>query len=199
MRNLFISLYKPQDKNREVELLQCLKKNRFVFDQVFVLMEGGYGVDQKAKNVYELPVTTRPTYRTFFKAINRVSHSDDLNVIANSDIYFDETIEATDKICSHDCYALTRYDDGVFMNRKDSQDVWMFRGHVRMNNGLYCDFHLGTPGCDNRIAWELGQAGYFVSNPSLSIKTHHVHSNPREHDRTKVVAMPYLKIEPTAL
>lgn len=198
MRNLYISLYKPLDKAREVELLFCFRKNRFIFDQVFVFTEGGYGVDQKCKNVIELPVSGRPTYRTFFRAINHTSKPDDINVIANSDIYFDASIAAAEVIKHHDCFALTRYDNGVFMNRKDSQDVWMFRGHVTINN-MFCDFQLGTPGCDNRIAWELRQVGYFVTNPSLTIKTHHVHKNPKEHDRAKVVGMPYFKIEPTAL
>jgi hypothetical protein len=34
---------------------------------------------------------------------------------------------------------------------------------------------MGVAGCDNRLAYELEQAGFIVINPSLSIKTYHLH------------------------
>lgn len=196
MNNLYISHYPEKDKARKAELLTCLKNNSTVFDQVFVLTEGdAWWADHQVKNIIQLPVTKRPTFKTFFNAINHVSHPDDINVIANSDIYF-EHIDFP--ISIHDCYALTRYEkNGVFLNRRDSQDAWIFRGHVRFDR-IHCQFEMGRPGCDNRIAWELSTAGYKVTNPSLSIKTHHIHSNPTDHSQTvHRIDPPYMRLEPS--
>jgi hypothetical protein len=75
------------------------------------------------------------------------------------------------------CLALSRWDVGedgkaVLFERGDSQDTWVFRGHVREANG---DFPLGAWDCDNKIAWELERAGFEVRNPALSLRTYHIH------------------------
>lgn len=204
MRNLFISLFRDKEPHRRAELEYCLDKNRGVFDRVFVLTEHNNLLvlfDEHVNNVIELPVTTRPTFKTYFKAVNHCTDQDDVNVVANSDIYFDKTLLVVDSIRYDQCYALTRYEHstGQFLNRIDSQDAWVFRGQINYSGGMYCDFHLGVPGCDNRIAWELSRLGYNVSNPSLSIKSYHVHSQPTNHTGDKVVQPPYMKIEPTTL
>lgn len=202
MNSLFISLYEEKNGARRLELETCLMRNCAVFDRIFVLAEGSENgstayLDHLAGDVIVLlPVSCRPTFRTFFMAINGVSGTDDVNVIANSDIYFEELAAAP---ASHQCFALTRWDmrngHAKFLNRVDSQDTWMLRGPVRQVG--FADFHLGVPGCDNRINLELSRAGYVVSNPSLTIKTYHLHANPTDHSKAvKRVNPPYLKLEP---
>src|SRR5204862_5215377 len=61
-------------------------------------------------------------------------------------------------------------DEAIRRGMATSQDVWAFEGPVKPV--AFSDFALGKPGCDNRIAYELGQAGYEVLNPCLSIKTY---------------------------
>jgi spore maturation protein CgeB len=98
------------------------------------------------------------------------------------------------------CFALTRYDlqeDGnyKFHERKDSQDTWIFKGHINKNiNGNFC---LGTRGCDNKIAYEIAKAGYEITNPCLTIKSYHLHfSQLRNHREGEVTNKPPYKTLP---
>jgi hypothetical protein len=199
MNNLYISLFEPSDPKRKKELMYCLKKNMDVFDQVFILTESKVKLI-KSDKIILLPTKKRPTFKMFFRAINHTAKPGELNVIANADIYFEPSTKPL-VFNRNSCFALTRWehDTKEFMHRSDSQDAWIFFGHVQQIEYMHCSFPLGIPGCDNRIAWELRQVGYNVTNPSLTIKTFHVHSNHKEHDRSVVVPMPYLKLEPVEL
>lgn len=56
--------------------------------------------------------------------------------------------------------------------------------------------------CDNKIAYEATQSGYHVTNPSLSIKTIHLHEvDKRDHVRTPLntVPPPYMTVPPTII
>jgi hypothetical protein len=81
-------------------------------------------------------------------------------------------------------YALSRWDLDEDMKAKhhntwDSQDTWIFKNSIKSGN---YDIPLGIPGCDNRIAYELKEAGYEVINPSKTVKTYHYHlSNYRSY------------------
>lgn len=123
----------------------------------------------------------RPTFKDFFNAINKVTEPTDINIIANSDIYF-EYINSDNfiRLTHNDCLALSRWDvqpDGsaVHYNNSGSQDTWIFRGAIKMVEGA--NFTQGIPGCENKLAYLLQQAGYTVTNPSLSIKTYHLHNS----------------------
>lgn len=191
MTNLFISLFEAKGK-RQQELLTCLKHNLKIFDAVYCLTEGDI---ELPNNVIKLPVSCRPSFRTFFKAVNRITQPDDINIIANSDIYFKELPSGPK---NNQSFALTRYEGDIFLNRADSQDTWIFTGEIKIPN--YCDFWMGTPGCDNRIAKELLLVGYDVINPSLTIKTYHLHSEPTDHSKAvKRVQQPYFKPYPCTL
>ncbi len=204
MTNLFISLYPEKNESRRSELAECLVRNCKVFDCVWVLAEQDvnydYLPDISPATVNILPVSVRPTFRTFFNAINTVCGADDVNLIANSDIYFEE-LPVVPLVSQ--CFALTRYEveangNKRFLNRNDSQDVWIFKGKIKPVG--YADFHIGVPGCDNRINRELSVAGYQVSNPSLTIKAYHLHRNPTDHSKaTKRVNPPFLRLNPTAI
>jgi len=203
--NLFISLYPEKNEARKRELTECLKRNSLVFDHIWVLAEAEEGSfdylpDISPAAVNLLPVTVRPTFRTFFNAINAVCGLDDVNLIANSDIYFEEMAAVPQ---ANQCFALTRYEVDAngnkrFLNRNDSQDSWCFRGKIKAIP--YADFHLGVPGCDNRICRELSIAGYEVINPSLTIKSYHLHANPTDHAKaTKRINPPYVRPNPIAI
>lgn len=145
---------------------------------------------------------TKPTYTSFFNKINEISTDDDINVICNSDIFFDETIKLAENIKPNEMYALLRWEYQInktakLFERPDSQDTWIFRGKI---NNVYGDFTLGIRGCDNRIAHEFSKAGYSVLNPCRSIKSYHVHnSNIRNYTMKDVVPPPYLTIHPSSL
>ena len=179
MVNLFFNWYEHIERQHEIDL--CLQKNKEVFDNVIVV-EG------------------RPTFSELFALTN--DYPNDVNCFCNSDIYFPST-EILNKIKYNECWALSRYDiikrKEVLFARRDSQDSWIFRGVVK---NVVADFTKGKWGCDNRLAYEIQKSGYNIHNPSMTVKTIHVHSsNKRNHVRTSenVVPPPYLVLDPNVL
>lgn len=186
MIRLFYNYYEDKHPLRKREIDECLKKNQAnPLITTIVLASPG-----------------KPTYDYFFEQINKVTGPDDINIICNSDIFFDETIELANRIKHKQLFALSRWDylhpwRITFFDRADSQDTWIVRGKIE---NVFGNFTLGTRGCDNRIAHEFHTAGYEVLNPSKTIKTYHLHnSGIRNYTMQDVVPPPYLTIKPTTL
>lgn len=190
MIRLFTTSYKEPDDRRTAEYLQCLKNNlqNSLIDEICVLDEDS-GVLPVHQKVRTRSVSRRPTYHEFFQWINQLAAPSDISIIANSDIYFDQTLKLLRSTLQRNtCAALSRWDilaDGScrLFDRNDSQDVWVFRGPV---GSVICNFPLGVPRCDNRILHELRMAGYQVINPAFTIRTLHLHGGVR----TEYVADP---------
>ncbi|MFW9876813.1 MAG: hypothetical protein ACFFG0_27280 [Candidatus Thorarchaeota archaeon] len=191
MINLYVGYYEDPNPRRNTELLECVHQN----------------INNPYINYVIIESQDRLKYNDFFKFINEYSLNTDVNVIANLDIYLDySTCHFMNKIKPKEVFALCRWDkvkNGSirFANRPDSQDTWVFRGHI---TGVDCDFHLGYAGCDNRVARVFSDAKWKVSNPSKTIKTIHVHnSNIRNYrvrnKNTLVVKGKYLTLPPTDL
>lgn len=189
MINLYISLY---NSYRNKELLHCLNKNlkNKYIDQIFVLNEG---LKLNNTDIVEVKINKKPIYNDFFKIINKFTSENDINIIANSDIYFDDSIKSVELIKNENCYALTRWNitkRGLsFENCIGSQDVWIFKGEIKNING---NIKLGVPGCDNRIAYEIAQAGYQLLNPSKEIIIYHYHYMQKTYNHnTEKIEPPY--------
>ena len=143
------------------------------------------------------------------KDILEFARPDVVNVIANADILFDETVEKlVDHVTEKDnvVFALTRHEaDGYFSGRQDSQDVWIFygkglEGRLTEVSNISSWLKIGKPGFDNRLAYELYKAGYRVLNPSRSISVWHVHaSEERSYTAQETVPPPYFAVEPMHL
>jgi len=172
MINLLVNWFDASDSHRAAEYDFCLKQNiRNEFINQVIIFHG------------------RMTYNDFFKAMDMLPKNS-VNIMANLDIYFDETIKLCEFIADNDAYCLTRWarlSDGKIVDFKTrhpeasaqwSQDAWIFRGRPEVD----APFVLGAPGCDNRIARILEGRGYRVTNPCLSIKAIHVHESD-ERDR----------------
>ena len=196
MRNLILNYWKSPYEERVKEVHDCIAANieSNLFDRCLFFVQKEQSNDLLSF-VKHLPISKTSikllecsrnvTYNEIFGVCNTLySSKDDINVLANSDIQYDESIKLADKITSDDFYCLTRYNDDVlFWNLEldyvpkcgsDSQDVWIWRGKNKIKTTI--DIYLGVPGCDNRISYEALKCGYIVSNPSLSIKTHHKHT-----------------------
>ena len=167
--NLFTCYFDDHpDPKRQEELDFCLKRNvdLGVIDQI-------------------IRFDKRPKYNDFFYQTQNYPH--DVNVFANADIFFNQTLEYARHIKHNWCFALTRWEhykdqiikfeerhlDNRHAQAKHSQDVWIFRGVVK---GVYGDFYTGIPGCDNRIAAEISRS-YQLYNPCESIQAIHVHKD----------------------
>ncbi len=186
MIRLFYNYYEDKHPIRKREIDECLKKNQ----------------ENPLITVVTMTSPSKPTYDSFFQKINELSGPDDINIICNSDIYLDSTIELANTIKHKQLYALSRWDvihpwQVIHFDRPDSQDTWIVRGKVE---GVFGNFTLGTRGCDNRIAYEFHKAGYQVTNPSKSIKTYHLHrSGIRNYTMADVVPEPYLTVATSSL
>ena len=132
---------------------------------------------------------------------------DHINVIANSDIYFDETLELAQGILPRQVYALSRWDkEGIALvpyHKKDSQDAWIVLGEVPH---LSAPFQMGVPGVDNALVHSLRMYGMTVTNPCKSIRAIHVHESAyrtygegRGKPKPYRYAPPYGFVEPCSL
>lgn len=185
MIRLLYNYYEDKNSNRKKEIDLCYKNN----------------LQNDLLTVVILDIKEKPTYNYLFNEINKLTTDNDINIICNSDIFFDTTIALAEKIQHNEMWALSRWEwkpdiEATFFNRPDSQDTWITRGKIKNVNG---NFTLGKRGCDNRIAYEFQVAGYKILNPSKTIKTYHVHNSGIRYYNHEAVPPPYLTIHPTEL
>lgn len=186
--NLFINYFQCGDKERQKEYDFCFQTN-----QDNPLINRIINFDNRLK------------YNDFFEATQ--DYPDDINILANSDIYFNDTIKNVLNIRDNECYAITRselkgdkivpFEEMNAYNKEAkarfSQDVWVFKGAVR---GVRANFYLGQRGCDNRVAYEIHMAGYKLTNPCYTIECIHKHKEEvRNYTITEPVPRPYKFIE----
>ena len=187
--NVFANYYEDKNTKRRGELETCMQNN----------------INNPHINFIPITSQIRITFNDFFNICNNYSDKDDISIVANLDIYFDETIALARSMMPGTFWSLGRWDykkSGAIIhsNRPDSQDAWVIKGHFKKINA---NFTMGKCGCDNRLAYEAKKAGYVVVNPSKSVKAIHMHiSNIRNYKRRKkqdVVPGPYHTITPTEL
>jgi len=205
--HLYTTFYPELIPDRLWELLESLKKNikNSSIKSITVFNEGGGLSAFKSSKLQIIPVKQRPTYKDFINHINSNSNPDNIHIIANTDIYFDKNIEVLKHINLKDtCLALSRWDTTEtkkpkLYNHNDSQDAWIFKGPIK--HSLQADFPLGVPRCDNRLMYQLQEAGYEVLNPAFSIKAFHMHKGQRalvytEGNNTYNIKPPYRYLYP---
>lgn len=211
---LFTTYFRDSSPERAAEFVLCARKNveSGLFSAVYFLTEEPEAVPL-VKSTAETRVfiqrqESRPTFSDYFRLVNSVTGPDDVNCVANADIWFDETLLLVAAIdpadMRDDVFCLTRWDvqpDGssVFLNSCDSQDAWVWVGPMRA--GVDGSARMGQAGVDNRIAASFQEAGYTrVSNPSRSVKIFHEHqSGVRRYDAADKVTGAYLLLNPTIL
>jgi hypothetical protein len=197
-----------ENSERQKEYDFCINKNIKNPDIKKIIY---FITDQEPIHIHNkieyVKVNVRPTYRTFFEYVNNKFPGETI-ILSNLDIYFDETINIVKEISlEKKILALTRYElksEGWTLFNENSiakgcQDTWIFKSPINCAD-IYCDFTLGIPGCDNRIAYEFSSKGYDVINNCLTIKTYHIHnSNYRSYKINKVsrISQPYKLLPPT--
>lgn len=184
---LLTGLYEDADLSRRSELIECLNRNveNDHLDEIHLFVEeplelGGlltrHSVLAAAK-IRLIAHGRRVTYQGLFTHANSglLGHR---VIVANADIFFDHTLACLDGYdLSGKLLCLSRWDvqpDGSahFFDHPASQDAWIFQAPIP---DLPCDFHLGVPGCDNRLVWEAEHAGLALYNPSRSLRAYHLH------------------------
>lgn len=193
--HLFMSYFQTSDnQRRNHELNKVMQANIECRSITKIFNLGSHYEHPKVVNLPH----ERPTYTQFVKAVNE--NCGDYNIIANSDIYFTDEIDHIKSIDFHNtALALSRYNvigqRKELFNHKESQDTWIFKGKVKQVQN--CDFVMGKPACDNRFAYELAAVGYRVINPSIDIKTYHLHEvNKRSYTESDRLPGAVLYIKP---
>ncbi len=200
MFTLITNWYHEPNSDRRAELLYCLNRNleHPLITRIWLMAEGNAEVPHHPK-IRVKHIAKRAKFKDMIQLANEQAG---IVAIANTDIYFDETLEAAKFIKPHECYALTRWDVTSrkrlrFYGKCCSQDAWLLRPPIEMKGG---DYSPGKPGCDNKLAWELAEAGLRVSNPSKTIKACHLHlTGLRRYTRKDAVPGPYLTLQPINL
>jgi hypothetical protein len=196
--HLLIGYYEDSNPGRQAEYLQCLRRNaqHAGISRITVFIEDGStatGLRKKDpifthEKIRLVPHRRRVTYSHLFAYANDAL-AGCLVIIANADIFFDETLNLLTEASVHGrLLCLSRWDetpDGpVHYDQPNSQDAWIFETPIPK---IACDFPLGMPGCDNRLAYEAQTAGITVCNPSRSIRARHLHNSGirsyTQHDR----------------
>lgn len=205
MIRLLTTYYPIKDPARKQEIDEALQLNirTSAIDKIIILNEGGYTDLFDNAKIQIIEIKSRPTYSRFFEAINFITLENDINIIANTDISFDNQISILKKLnWKNRCMALSRWElneieRAVLYNHNDSQDTWIFQGKIKDVNA---DFPLGVPRCDNRLMYELQRVGYQVVNPAYSIKSYHHHAGLRNKYRDEnlphFVEPPYAYLYP---
>jgi hypothetical protein len=202
---LITTYYKSSNDKRQKEIEECLLRNinNKHISKIYLLNDQIYEEYNKENKIVQIVVDEenkkRLTYKYTISFINE-KLKDEKCIIANSDIYFDETLEhLVNYDLSNKFLALSRYDKGVLYDTLSSQDTWIFTSpaSVPLED---CNFHFGVPGCDNKILYIFQKSGYKISNPSRTIKTHHLHeSNFRTYKGSDRVSGPYAYSSPSFL
>ncbi len=195
--NLFIPYYTPKDPDRAEELRLCLDRNlnSGLFTRITLIIDDETETPEADRRLSVLRVSDRPTYLDWVRESRRRCPGQ-ISILANSDIYFDDSIARLIEIFRADpkaFVALSRFEkcgDRIepHPDPQWSQDVWAFAPQKEDAHpaASRLDIPMGAPRCDNKIAYVFATEGYQVFNPFPFIRSMHVHeSNLRYYDKRR--------------
>jgi hypothetical protein len=216
---LFQQFFIHKSNERYNEIKQSLRRNvqLGLFKKIYLLNERIYTnaelglTDKEINQIKQINIGTRMTYSDVFKQFRGLGLSGYI-VIANSDIFFDKTIENLNKSClskTKSFMAQLRYEydttekllmkQKIFGPRPDSQDVWILHSNYIPNKKQIhiFDILLGKPGCDNKICYLFYILGYKLYNDPSFIRTYHYHkTQTRDYTAEDVIDKPFLYLFP---
>jgi hypothetical protein len=91
--HLYVNYYRDPSAARQAEIDAALARNLENAFIARVVVLGDARVPRDHPKITYVPCSPRPTFRTYFEVVNHHSSAADVNVIANSDIYFDDSLE----------------------------------------------------------------------------------------------------------
>ena len=203
--HLVTQFYMPSDPARHEEIQEALRRNAANphLASITLLNERVYTDEElgtTSSKIKQRVIGHRALFSEMF--VDRVAG---YTVVANADIYLDESIanvRTSDLHKTRKVYSLLRYEANgqLFGPRADSADTWI----VHCNNALALHelglfrFEMGQPGCDNKICYLFSLLGFKIYNDPLFIKTHHCHA-AKERAYGASVPPPYMYIAPAGV
>lgn len=203
--------YVDNSHRRAREIRTCLDKNLACdyIDKILLLNEQAYDLPENPK-LQTVILGHRLRYYDVFAAIKAHVPAGDFVIFANSDIWFNASLDYLWKIPLAErrmFLALLRWEDEepprLFGPRADSQDTWIL-ARDSIDFDLVEDdlgFPFGKPGCDNAIALIMMRKRFLIVNPAYSIQTMHLHSSQiRRYNPSDVLYRPmFLYVDPSAI
>lgn len=197
---LITQFYKPKWNLRYQEIRKCLLKNlnNKYISKIYLFCEEKFDFQEIFRNdkVDLSKLVQLKSKRLSFKKVFNFSNkfNNDIKILANSDIYFDESIKKLYKLDFNKLFlSLTRFNlkDSKFVlqhNPKHSQDTWIWKDNLSI--GKFKDYDkdgikLGIWGCDNRINYIVKKSGYNVKNYCKDIMTYHLHKENLQRNDVK--------------
>jgi len=182
---LFTPYFAAGTPHRQKELDTCLRRNveSDAIERIFLLVDDGHRPPIVDNKIEIIDVGARPTYRQWVELTRNLRRSC-LSILANSDIYFDETLSRMREILGlpQAFVALTRHEllGNQLVQHPNphwSQDVWSIHGSSQFSDSLLksLEIPLGVPRCDNKIAYLFAIQGWNVYNPVNYVNAVHVH------------------------
>ncbi len=189
---LLLNLYYEKHTERRRELEACIRYNMNAgFDKIIVVVEAPDKpyLEELLKDYTNVKFELcgrRATFDDYIYFSNIEADDDTLVFLTNTDIVLlPQEIEKIKNLPWHlnISLALARWDvlsydkdykilNAQHLNRPDSQDIWIHKGKCKVTHAPYS---FGIPGVDNCLAMRYEEAGYKVMNPSVDIKTYHMH------------------------
>ena len=186
MFNLITSYYNSHNDERQQELKECLTYNsqNDYIEKIYLLNDHIYDIDfidNKYKTkIIQLVVNDKNKQKLYYDCAIQFANNylfGQLCILSNADIYFDNTLQLLENYnFKNIAFALSRYDNNVLYQEIFSQDSWMFLSPLNVDISQL-NFQFGVCGCDNRFARIIVDSGYYLINPSKTIKTHHLHNS----------------------
>lgn len=186
---VYIQWFKSDNDARNQEIITAIKKNadNKYIKKIVIFAENEFDYSIPKTEVVDLG--RRMTYLDCFQHIKLIERHEGYNIIANSDIIIPEAtlkkLFYQDITLDKSFIALSRYEyykgkiDFIgYQMASCSQDTWIFKGSdISLSKFQRSNFYLGLCSCDNIIARVAHDAGLKVINPSLYLKTIHLHES----------------------
>lgn len=178
--NLLVTYWDKHDRLEDFEISFVKNiENKFI-KRIYVFYENFSGCRPdflESEKVSIIPVAEIAKHKTFYDFANQYLDGQ-LVIMANADIYFDESLEELKYVnfCIYNV-ALTRYNyykSLVWVPNQYCHDTWIFRAPIRFKDA---DYRFNCFGTEHLLVHDWIQNGYKVINPCLSIFTYHVHKN----------------------
>lgn len=207
--------YVPPKADRAAEITKTLLKNAECeyIDRIILLNEQRYEIPIRSPKIEQRVIGHRLNFRTVFQHIYENVPRDTIVVIANADIFLDDSWRLIWSVSMRDMFlSLLRWDEPespndkpvLFGPRSDSQDTWAILSNSvkdRKWDWDTLDIPFGQNGCDNAINYEMLRNRMLVSNPCMSLVTHHLHNSGfRTYAPANIISKPiFLYLRPTGI
>ena len=169
---------KPEVLSNIIETLRRNLENPFI-TEILLLNEQDYDFSQFNNNykINQIIIGERLTFKKAFEIMNMKYYNNRKVILANADIYFDETLQLLyhyNFSSKSIIFALLKWanvmENVTLSLRTDSQDAWIFQTPLHtLLISEYTDFPLGAVRCDNRLAKLLKELNYNVIGPVFAI------------------------------